>query len=82
MTEINQKRLTGERALFAGYDLKIKVKEHLEKKGYEVIVEGATSGTEPFSYVEAGQALAKDVLEGRRREVLLSEEQVSESPSL
>lgn len=49
----------------AGYDLKIKVKEHLENKGYEVIVEGATSGTEPFSYVEAGQALAKDVLEGK-----------------
>ena len=49
----------------AGYDLKMKVKEHLEKMGHEVIVEGAVSGTEPYSYVEAGQALANDVISGK-----------------
>lgn len=49
----------------AGYDLKMKVADHLKNKGYEVIIEGATSATEPFSYVEAGQALVKDINDGK-----------------
>lgn len=49
----------------AGYDLKMKVVDHLKSKGHDVIVEGAVSGTEPFSYVEAGQALVKDINDGK-----------------
>ena len=49
----------------AGYDLRIKVKEHLEKKGIEVIDGGATTGSEPYSYVLAGQKIANDILEGK-----------------
>ena len=43
----------------------MKVKEHLEKKGIEVIDGGAPNGSEPFSYVEAGQKIAGDILEGK-----------------
>ena len=49
----------------AGYDLKQKVIAHLKEKGIEVIEEGATTGDSPFSYVEAGSALAEDVLSGK-----------------
>ena len=49
----------------AGYDLRMKVKEHLEKKGIEVIDGGATTGSEPYSYVLAGQKIANDILEGK-----------------
>ena len=49
----------------AGYDLKVQVKEHLEKKGYEVLFMGAPNGTEPYSYVEAGQQLSDAIVDGR-----------------
>ncbi|MCQ2533404.1 MAG: ribose 5-phosphate isomerase B [Clostridia bacterium] len=49
----------------AGYDLKQKVIAHLKSKGIEVIEEGATTGDSPFSYVEAGCALAEDVTSGK-----------------
>lgn len=49
----------------AGYDLKKLVADHLTELGHEVILAGATSGDVPFSYVEAGQACAEDVLSGK-----------------
>ncbi|MCR5618389.1 MAG: ribose 5-phosphate isomerase B [Clostridiales bacterium] len=48
----------------AGYDLKIKVKEHLEKKGYEVVVLGAVNASDPYSWVEAGQLLSDAIISG------------------
>ena len=49
----------------AGYDLRQKVIEHLQKKGIEVLDGGATSADKPFNYVEAGSKVANDVLSGR-----------------
>ncbi|MCR5592900.1 MAG: ribose 5-phosphate isomerase B [Saccharofermentans sp.] len=49
----------------AGYDMRQLVIGHLKSKGFEVIDGGAVSSTERFSYVEAGQKVATDVLEGR-----------------
>ncbi|MCQ2504618.1 MAG: ribose 5-phosphate isomerase B [Saccharofermentans sp.] len=49
----------------AGYDLRMKVKEHLEKKGIEVLDGGATTASEPYSYVLAGQKICNDILEGK-----------------
>ena len=49
----------------AGYDLKMQVVEHLKELGHEVIIEGATTGDTPFSYVEAGQACSEDVISGK-----------------
>lgn len=49
----------------AGYDLKMKVVDHLKEMGHEVIIEGAPNGTEAYSYVEAGQALANDINSGK-----------------
>ena len=48
----------------AGYDMRQLVIEHLKAKGFEVIDGGAVSATERFSYVEAGNKVAKDVLSG------------------
>ena len=48
----------------AGYDMRQLVIEHLKSKGFEVIDGGAVSATERFSYVEAGNKVAKDVLSG------------------
>ena len=49
----------------AGFDLRQKVIAHLKELGHEVIDGGAQSADVPFSYVEAGQKVAEDVLEGR-----------------
>ncbi len=49
----------------AGFDLKKKVIDHLEKKGYQVLEGGARSADVPFNYVEAGQKVAADILEGK-----------------
>ncbi len=49
----------------AGYDLRMAVKKHLEEMGIEVIDGGAVSGTESFSYVEAGKKIAEDVSSGK-----------------
>ena len=49
----------------AGYDLRMKVKAHLEQKGFEVLDGGAQSADVPFSYVEAGQKIGNDILDGR-----------------
>ena len=49
----------------AGYDLRMTVKAHLEQKGFEVLDGGAQSADVPFSYVEAGQKIGNDILEGR-----------------
>ena len=48
----------------AGYDMRQLVIEHLKSKGFEVIDGGAVSATERFSYVEAGNKVAKDVQSG------------------
>ena len=48
----------------AGYDMRQLVIEHVKAKGFEVIDGGAVSATERFSYVEAGNKVAKDVLSG------------------
>lgn len=48
----------------AGYDMRQLVIEHLKSMGFEVIDGGAVSATERFSYVEAGNKVAKDVLSG------------------
>ena len=48
----------------AGYDMRQLVIEHLKSKGFEVIDGGAVSATERFSYVEAGNKVATDVLSG------------------
>lgn len=49
----------------AGYDLRQIVVKHLREMGLEVLEGGATSADVPFSYVEAGQKIAEDVLSGR-----------------
>ena len=48
----------------AGFDLKMQVKEHLESKGYEVVVFGATNATDAYSWVEAGQLLSDSIVSG------------------
>ncbi len=49
----------------AGYDMRQLVIKHLTDKGFEVIDGGAVSATERFSYVEAGNKVATDVLTGK-----------------
>ena len=49
----------------AGYDLRQKVIAHLKEKGFEVIERGAASADEPYSWVEAGELLADDILSGK-----------------
>ena len=49
----------------AGYDLRQKVVAHLKEKGFEVIERGAASADEPYSWVEAGELLADDILSGK-----------------
>lgn len=49
----------------AGYDLRQIVVAHLKKSGYEVVEGGAQSADVPYSYVDAGQIIAKDVLSGK-----------------
>ena len=49
----------------AGFDMRQLVIEHLKSKGFEVIDGGAVSATERFSYVEAGNKVANDVLSGK-----------------
>lgn len=48
----------------AGFDLRMKVKDYLLKNGYDVIDGGAISSTESFSYVDAGEKIASDILSG------------------
>ena len=50
----------------AGYELRKLVVAHLVELGYEVLEGGADTAALPFSYVEAGQKIAEDVLEGNR----------------
>lgn len=49
----------------AGYDMRQLVIAHLKDKGFEVIDGGAVSAAERFSYVEAGNKVAEDVLSGK-----------------
>lgn len=49
----------------AGYDLRQKVIAHLKEMGHEVLDGGAVSADEPYNYVEAGQKIAEDIIEGR-----------------
>ncbi|MCR4702901.1 MAG: ribose 5-phosphate isomerase B [Saccharofermentans sp.] len=49
----------------AGYELRQKVKKHLEEKGFEVLDGGAPNGTDSYSYVDAGIKVAEDVTSGR-----------------
>ncbi|MCR4558296.1 MAG: ribose 5-phosphate isomerase B [Saccharofermentans sp.] len=49
----------------AGYELRQKVKKHLEEKGFTVLDGGAPNGTDSFSYVDAGIKVAEDVVNGR-----------------
>ena len=49
----------------AGYELRQKVKKHLEDKGFEVIDGGAESASEPYSWVDAGVKVAEDVTSGK-----------------
>ena len=49
----------------AGFNLRQIVVKHLREMGLEVLEGGATSADVPFSYVEAGQKIAEDVLSGR-----------------
>lgn len=49
----------------AGYDLRQKVIAHLKEKGFEVIERGAPSADQPYSWVEAGELIADDILSGR-----------------
>ncbi len=49
----------------AGYDLRQKVIAHLKEKGFEVIERGALSADQPYSWVEAGELIADDILSGR-----------------
>ena len=49
----------------AGYELRQKVKKHLEEKGFEVLDGGAPNGTDSYSYVDAGIKVAEDVTSGK-----------------
>ena len=49
----------------AGFALRKIVVEHLGKLGHTVVEGGATAGDVPYSYVLAGQKVAKDILEGK-----------------
>ena len=49
----------------AGYELRQKVKKHLEEKGFEVLDGGAPNGTDSYSYVDAGIKVAEDVTSDR-----------------
>jgi ribose 5-phosphate isomerase B len=49
----------------AGYDMRQLVIKHLTDKGFEVIDGGAVSATERFSYVDAGNKVATDVISGK-----------------
>src|SRR5574344_1853482 len=46
----------------AGYALRKIIVEHLSKQGHTIIEGGATAGDVPYSYVLAGQKVAKDVM--------------------
>lgn len=48
----------------AGYELRQIVIGHLKDLDYEVIDGGALSSSEPYSYVEAGKKVCKDILDG------------------
>ena len=48
----------------AGYALRQKIVSHLKEKGFEVLEGGATSSSESYSYVKAGQKVARDVNDG------------------
>lgn len=46
----------------AGYALRKIIVEHLSKQGHTIIEGGATAADVPYSYVLAGQKVAKDVM--------------------
>ena len=48
----------------AGYALRQKIVSHLKEKGFEVLEGAATSSSESYSYVQAGQKVARDVNDG------------------
>ncbi|MBN1775014.1 MAG: ribose 5-phosphate isomerase B [Clostridiales bacterium] len=48
----------------AGYELRQAIVSHLEQKGHQVLDRGALSSKEPYSYVQAGRLVAKDLSEG------------------
>ncbi len=48
----------------AGYDLRQTIVLYLEQKGHQVLNRGASSSKEPYSYVQAGRLVSKDVTEG------------------
>lgn len=48
----------------AGYMLRAALRDYLQKKGHQVLDRGASSSSEPYSYVQAGRMVARDVSEG------------------
>ena len=48
----------------AGYELRRAIASYLKEKGHQVSEHGAESSSEPYSYVQAGRAVAKDVTGG------------------
>src|SRR5574344_1830524 len=48
----------------AGYALRQKIVSHLKEKGFEVLEGGATYSRDSYSYVKAGQKVARDVNDG------------------
>ena len=48
-----------------GFELKQKVKKHLEEKGYEIIDVGTLSADAPVLYIEASDNVCKEILAGR-----------------
>lgn len=49
----------------AGYALKQEIADYLSGKGFSVLVRGAESASEPYSYVLAGVQVANDISDGR-----------------
>jgi ribose 5-phosphate isomerase B len=45
----------------AGYELRQSIVSHLKEKGHQVLDRGALSSAEPYSYVQAGRLVAKDI---------------------
>ncbi len=48
----------------AGYELRQAIVSYLAQKGHQVLDRGAVSSGEPYSYVQAGRLVSKDITEG------------------